>query len=58
MIRSAREVIVPANQPIFGAKAGIQVAPLSKAHKMITDGALPASMRLDISKTGIQILLV
>lgn len=57
MIRSAREVIVLADHTAFGAEAGIQVAPLSAAHKLITDDALPASTRLDISKAGIQILL-
>ena len=57
MIRSAREVIVLADHTAFGAEVGIQVAPLEVAHKLITDDALPPSIRLDISKTGIQILL-
>lgn len=57
MIRSAREVIVLADHSVFGAEIGIQVAPLSTAHKLITDDALPPSMRLDISKAGIQIVL-
>jgi DeoR/GlpR family transcriptional regulator of sugar metabolism/ABC-type sugar transport system substrate-binding protein len=58
MIRSAREVIVLADHTAFGAEVGIQVAPLEVAHKLITDDALPPSIRLDISKTGIQIMLV
>jgi DeoR family fructose operon transcriptional repressor len=58
MIRSAREVIVLADHTAFGAEVGIQVAPLKAVHKLITDDALPPSTRLDISKTGIQILLV
>jgi DeoR/GlpR family transcriptional regulator of sugar metabolism len=58
MIRSAREVIVLADHTAFGAEVGIQVAPLEVAHKLITDEALPPSIRLDISKTGIQIMLV
>jgi DeoR/GlpR family transcriptional regulator of sugar metabolism/ABC-type sugar transport system substrate-binding protein len=58
MIRSAREVIVLADHTAFGAEVGIQVAPLEVAHKLITDDALPPSIRLDISKTGIQIILV
>jgi DeoR/GlpR family transcriptional regulator of sugar metabolism/ABC-type sugar transport system substrate-binding protein len=57
MIRSAREVIVLADHTAFGAEVGIQVAPLDVAHKLITDDALPPSIRLDISKTGIQIML-
>ena len=58
MLRSAREVIVLADHTAFGADVGIQVAPLEVAHKLITDDALPPSIRLDISKTGIQIMLV
>jgi len=58
MIRSAREVILLADHTSFGAEAGIQVAPLSVVHKLITDDALPPSVRLDLSKAGIQIVLV
>lgn len=58
MIRSAREVIVLADHTVFGAEVGVQVAPLSTVHKLITDDALPPSTRLDILKTGsIQIVL-
>jgi DeoR/GlpR family transcriptional regulator of sugar metabolism len=35
----------------------VQVAPLNVVHKVITDDALPASVRLDLSKAGIQIIL-
>jgi len=58
MIRSAREVILLTDHTSFGAEAVIQVAPLSVVHKLITDDALPPSIRLDISKAGIQIELV
>jgi DeoR family transcriptional regulator, fructose operon transcriptional repressor len=58
MIRSARKVIVLADHTAFGAEVGIQVAPLEVAHTLITDDALPPSIRLDISKTGVQIMLV
>lgn len=58
MIRSAREVILLADHTAFGAEAGIQVAPLGAVHRLITDDALPPSSRLDISKAGIQIILV
>ena len=58
MIRSAREVIVLADHTAFGAEVGIQIAPLKAVHRLITDDALPASTRLEISKAGIQIVLV
>ena len=57
MIRSAREVIVLADHTAFGAEVGIQIAPVKAAQRLITDDALPASTRLDISKEGIQIIL-
>jgi DeoR/GlpR family transcriptional regulator of sugar metabolism len=57
MIRSVHEVIVLADHTVFGAEVGIQVAPLKAVHKLITDDALPPSTRLDISKTGIQVVL-
>jgi DeoR family fructose operon transcriptional repressor len=58
MIRSAREVILLADHTSFGAETGIQVAPLTVVHKLITDDALTPSTRLEISKTGIQVILV
>jgi DeoR/GlpR family transcriptional regulator of sugar metabolism len=58
MIRSAREVIVLADHTAFGAEVGIQIAPLRAVHKLITDNALSPGIRLDISKTGIQVVLV
>jgi DeoR family fructose operon transcriptional repressor len=57
MLRSAREVIVLADHTAFGAEVGIQIAPVRAAGRLITDDALPASTRLDLSKEGIQILL-
>jgi DeoR/GlpR family transcriptional regulator of sugar metabolism len=57
MIRSAREVILLADHTAFGAEVGIQVAPLKAVHLLITDDALPPSIRLEISKAGIQIVL-
>ena len=35
----------------------VQATPLNVVHKVITDDALPASVRLDLSKAGIQIIL-
>jgi DeoR/GlpR family transcriptional regulator of sugar metabolism len=58
MIRSAREVILLADHTSFGEEAGIQVAPLTVVHRLITDDALPPSIRLNISKLGVQIMLV
>lgn len=58
MIRSARDVILLADHTSFGEEAGIQVAPLTVVQTLITDDALPPSTRLDISKVGIQIILV
>jgi len=58
MIRSAREVILLADHTAFGTEAGIQVGPITTVHKLITDDALPPSARLDLSKKGIQVVLV
>jgi DeoR family fructose operon transcriptional repressor len=58
MIRSAREVIVLADHTCFEAETGIQVAPLTVIHKLITDDALPPNIRLDLTKAGIQVVLV
>jgi DeoR family fructose operon transcriptional repressor len=57
MIRSAREVILLADHTTFGQEAVVQVAPLSVVNRLITDDALPASARLDLTKLGIQIIL-
>jgi DeoR/GlpR family transcriptional regulator of sugar metabolism len=57
MIRSAKEVILLADHTYFGHESVIQVAPAATAHKLITDDALPASVRLELTKLGIQIIL-
>lgn len=57
MIRSAREVILLADHTYFGQESIIQVAPLTVVNKLITDDVLPASVRLDLTKLGIQIIL-
>ncbi len=57
MIHSAREVILLADHTYFGQDSVVQVAPLTVIHKLITDDALPASIRLDLNKLGIQIIL-
>jgi DeoR/GlpR family transcriptional regulator of sugar metabolism len=57
MIQSSREVILLADSTNFGEDSLVQVAPLSVVHTLITDDAMPASMRLDLNKLGISILL-
>ena len=57
MIRSAREVILLADHSYFGQESIIQVAPLTVVNKLITDDALPASLRLELTKLGMQIIL-
>jgi DeoR/GlpR family transcriptional regulator of sugar metabolism/DNA-binding LacI/PurR family transcriptional regulator len=57
MIHSAREVILLADHTCFGRESTIQVAPLSAAHKVITDDALPASTRLELIKQGLQVIV-
>jgi len=57
MIRSARQVILLADHTLFQQEATVQVAPLTVVDQLVTDDALPASTRLDLSKLGIQIVL-
>ena len=57
MIRSAREVILLADYSCFQEEALIQVAPISVVHKLITDDALPASTRLELSTLGVTVIL-
>lgn len=57
MIRSAREVILLADHSFFGQESVVQVASLNVVDRVITDDALPASVRLDLMKLGIQIIL-
>jgi DeoR/GlpR family transcriptional regulator of sugar metabolism len=51
-------VILLADHTSFGEETGIQVAPLTVVHRLITDDALPPSVRLSISKVGIQLMIV
>jgi DeoR family transcriptional regulator, fructose operon transcriptional repressor len=57
MIRSAREVILLADHTFFGEESVIQVAAPTVVDKLITDDALPASVRLELNKLGIEIVL-
>ena len=57
MIRAAREVIVLADHSKFGQESIAQVAPLSVVNRLITDNALPAATRLELSKAGIEVII-
>jgi DeoR/GlpR family transcriptional regulator of sugar metabolism len=57
MIRVAREVILLADHTRFGAESVTQVAPLRVLSRVITDNALPATTRLELSKTGIEVII-
>jgi DeoR family fructose operon transcriptional repressor len=57
MIKSARQVILLADHSMFESESTIQVAPLNVIHRLITDDALPASARVQISQMGIQVIV-
>lgn len=57
MLRAARQIILLADHTNFDQDSLVQIAPLTVVHKLITDDALPASMRLELTKSGIAILL-
>ncbi len=57
MIRSAREVILVADHTAFNTESIIQLAPLSVVKVLITDDALPPSIRLNMTKMGIRLVL-
>ena len=57
MIRSAREVILLADYNCFQQEALVQVAPIAAVNKLITDDALPASVRLELGACGVTVIL-
>ncbi len=57
MIRAAREIILLADHTKFGQESVMQVAPITMVDKIITDNALPASIRLDLTQMGVEIIL-
>ncbi|MCL5274600.1 MAG: DeoR family transcriptional regulator [Chloroflexi bacterium] len=57
MIRSAREVILLADYNCFQQEALVQVASIYAVHKLITDDALPPSVRLELGTLGISVIL-
>jgi DeoR/GlpR family transcriptional regulator of sugar metabolism len=57
MLRAAREVILLADHTRFGQESVMQLAPATAVHKVVTDNALPASIRLELGKLGIEVLI-
>ena len=57
MLRAARQIILLADHTNFGQESVVQIAPLNVVDKIITDDALSASMRLELNKLGIEIVL-
>jgi DeoR/GlpR family transcriptional regulator of sugar metabolism len=57
MIHAAHEVILLADHTKFEQESVVQVAPANAVNKLITDNALPASTRLDLTKLGIEIII-
>jgi DeoR/GlpR family transcriptional regulator of sugar metabolism len=57
MIQAAREIILLADHSKFDADSVVQIAAIDAVDKLVTDSALPASVRLELSKRGIEIIL-
>ncbi len=57
MVRAAREVILLADHTKFGQESVVQIAPTTVVNKLITDNALPASVRLELNKLGIEVII-
>lgn len=57
MIRAAREVILLADHTVFGYESVMQIGPITLVQKVITDNALPAELRLELGKLGIEAVI-
>ncbi|MCG3207393.1 MAG: HTH-type transcriptional regulator UlaR [Anaerolineae bacterium] len=57
MIRAAHEVILLADHTVFGCESVMQIGPVTQVHKVITDNALPAELRLELGKLGIETVI-
>lgn len=57
MIHAAREVILLADHTVFGQDSLMQIGPATLAHKVVTDNALFAGHRLELSKLGIEVII-
>jgi len=54
--RVALEAILLADHTNFHQGSVVQVAPINVIDKLITDSALPASIRLDLTTMGVQLI--
>ncbi len=57
MMRAAREVVLLADHTKFGQESVMQIAPATVVNTLVTDNALPASIRLELSKLGIEVIV-
>jgi len=57
MITSSKEIILLANHSKFKQEPSTKIAPISVVDKLITDNALPASIRLDLTQMGMEVIL-
>lgn len=57
MIRAARQVVLLADHTKFGQESVVQLAPTTAVDVVITDNALPASARIDLTKLGIEVIV-
>lgn len=57
MLQSAKEIILLADHTKFKHTAIAHIAPITSAERLITDNALPASIRLELMKLGVEVVL-
>ena len=57
MIRPAREVILLADHSKFKGDSVMQLARIDAIDILVTDSALPASVRLELGPRGVEIIL-
>jgi DeoR/GlpR family transcriptional regulator of sugar metabolism len=57
MMRAAREVVLLADHVRFGQESTRQVAPADAVDRLVTDDALAASTRLELTKLGVEVLI-
>jgi DeoR/GlpR family transcriptional regulator of sugar metabolism len=58
MIQWSEKTVMLAPHPALGLKSQIQVAPIQAIHTLITGSAMPASLRSEIVRQGIEVVLV
>lgn len=58
MIRLARRSVVLASHSVLGHESLIQVASIQSIQTLITGSAMPASLRSEITRQGIEVILV